>query len=72
MISTEDLYSEINKIEDLLKQDNITELESAKATIKLNVLQTKLLHNLRTNSVKIMKHFNIETVKPKQRYEEKK
>lgn len=35
------------------------------ATLKAAVLNLKMLHSLRTNSVQIMKHFKIQTVKPK-------
>ena len=72
MISTEDLYGEIRLIEDLIQKDTITDLEFQKALLKLNILQTKLLHNMRTNTVKVMDHLKIEKVKPRKREEHEK
>ena len=72
MISTEDLYGEIRLIEDLIQKDTITDLEFQKALLKLSILQTKLLHNMRTNTVKVMDHLKIEKVKPRKREEHEK
>lgn len=70
MISTPDLYKEINEVLDLIKKDEITEVENYKASLKLQTLNLKLLHNIRTNTVLVMKKFGIETVKPKRNNEE--
>lgn len=60
MITTTHLFDEIKEIEQLIKEEKDS---YKKATLKLQVLQLKMLHGLRTNSTRIMKHFNIEMVK---------
>jgi len=69
MISTVDLYKEIGIYEKMIEQKDISDVDFKKATIKIGLLQTKLLHNFRTNSVRVMEHFKIEKVKPQQRRE---
>lgn len=62
MISTNDLYEEINGIEELIKNEK----DPYKAAmLKVGVLQLKLLQNIRTNTVKVMEKFGIERIKPK-------
>ncbi len=67
MITTKALYSEIEAIEKVIEAEKDV---YKKASLKAQVLELKLLHNLRTNSMTIMKHFKIEGVKPKARDEE--
>jgi hypothetical protein len=67
MISNEHLHEEYQKIEDILKKieaGKATKEEIAWATIKSTLLSAKLTHNLRTNSVAIMKKYGIELKKP--------
>lgn len=70
MISTQDLYKEIGIADELLKNDKVSEVDKVK--IKLATLELKLLHNVRTNMVRMMDHFKIEKVKPKRSDEESK
>ncbi len=66
MISTVDLYKEIKKYEDLIKQpEKISDDDYRRAMIKVAILNTKLLHNIRTNMVKTMEKMGVEKVKPK-------
>ena len=69
MISTKDLYNEIKIMEDAVQAETDA---YKKASLKAQILNLKLLHNLRTNTVKVMEHFNIEKVKPKQDTDEAK
>jgi len=62
MISTVDLYKEIKIMEDAVKKEKD---DFKKASLKAQILNLKLLHNIRTNTVKVMEHFQIEKVKPK-------
>jgi len=63
MISTQDLYKEIGIADELIKSDKVSEVD--KTRIKLATINLKLLHNVRTNMVRMMEHFKIEKVKPK-------
>ncbi len=78
MISTQDLYKEIEKYDDLIGDGKIKDPKKVvsdddfkKAVIKLATLELKLLHNIRTNTVKVMEKFNIAKVKPKKTDESK-
>lgn len=66
MISNKDLYDEIKKIDDTIEQDAISDIEFKKASLKAQTLNLKLLHNLRTNMVTVMKHNNIEFPKARE------
>lgn len=66
MISTKDLYSEINILEEVVKTEKD---ELKKANLKASVLQIKLLHNIRTNMVLVMKKMGVEPVKPREKEE---
>ena len=59
MLSNTDLYDEIKKIE-AIETDNIVN----KAFLKIGTLALKLLHNIRTNQVAIMKNSGVELAKP--------
>lgn len=60
MIATQDLYKEINIIEEVLKsKENISDDDYRRLELKLGVLNLKLLQNLRTNSVKVMRKLGI-------------
>lgn len=64
MLSTKDLYKEIAEIEKYME----TEKDPfRKWTLKSQVLTLKLLHSLRTNTVQVMEHFEVEKVQPKER-----
>lgn len=64
MLTTDALYSEIKSFEKIIA----SEKDPFKAaTLKAQVLNLKLLHNIRTNTVQVMKHFNIDQVKAKGR-----
>ncbi len=71
MISTVDLYEEINKFEERIAdlKNPITDDEFRRANIKIALLQTKLLHNIRTNMTRVMDHLKIEKVKARPRNE---
>jgi len=64
MIATRDLQKELNEIDKVLTLlwDNDEKVEWAK--LKAVTLNTKLLTNIRTNMVTIMKHLDIEMKKP--------
>ena len=66
MISNKDLYDEIKKIDEVIDQDEITDIEFKKSSLKAQTLNLKLLHNLRTNMVTVMKHFKIEFPKARE------
>ena len=55
MLSNTNLYEEIEIAEKVMK-DSKDMVELTKALIKIGTLQLKLLHNLRVNSVRAMKH----------------
>lgn len=61
MLSTNDLYKEINAIEDVV--NSITD-DYKKASLKAQVLQLKLLQNIRTNQTLIMEFQGVAKVKP--------
>ena len=68
MISTEDLYKELTKYDELTKDDvDVSDVAYKKAMIKLSILNAKLMGNIRTNIVNIMKHFNINLMSSKNR-----
>ena len=62
MLSNKDLYDEIEVIQTAIDSDN--ELSGfEKMLLKTQLLELKLMHNIRTNIVAVMKHSNIELVK---------
>ncbi len=63
------MYDEIKACEAVLEGKEITDAQYKKTSLKLMTLNTKLLHNMRTNTVLCMKKLGIEPVKPKA-YEE--
>jgi len=63
MITNDDIFSEIEAMETVragLKSDY------EKSMLKGEILMIRLLHNIRTNMVAVMKHQGIELVKAKQ------
>ena len=68
MISNDDLYKEISAVEEATK-GKVSEEDYKKMMLKLSTLQLKLLHNLRTNSVLVMKKLGVQTIEPKRRNE---
>jgi len=60
MISTVDLFKEIKVMEEVVKGEKDI---LKKANLKAAILNLKLLHNLRTNSVLIMEKLGVEKVK---------
>ena len=67
MLTNKDIYEELEAAEKIrtgLKD------ESTKTLIKLAVLQTKILHNIRTNIVTVMKHMGVKLVEPSKDREE--
>ncbi len=62
MIRTDDLYKEIEVLETTVKNETDN---YKKAMLKSQVLTLKLLHNIRTNTVRVMEKFGIEKVKPR-------
>lgn len=61
MLSNRDLYAEIEAIEKRMEKmpDG-----ADKDMLKVGTLNLKLMHNIRANMVTIMKHFNVELLKP--------
>jgi len=62
MLSTQHLYEEIDVIEKVIEAEKDA---YKKASLKAKVLTLKMLHSLRTNTVQVMKHFKIQTIRPK-------
>ena len=60
MLSNRDLYAEIEAIE---KRMESLDDGSEKDALKIGTLQLKLLHNIRANTVTVMRHFNVELLK---------
>jgi len=60
MLSNRDLYAEIESIEKRMEDlpDGVD-----KDSLKIGTLQLKLLHNIRANTVTVMRHFEIELLK---------
>lgn len=68
MVTNKDIYEELEGVEKIrvgLKD------EFQKALIKLEELQVKLLHNIRTNIVTVMKAQGIKLVEPASKTQEK-
>lgn len=67
MLSNRDLYAEIETIEKRMeKMPDGPE----KDNLKVGTLNLKLMHNIRANMVTIMKHFNVELLKPQTKKDE--
>ena len=60
MISTADLYKELDNIKDVIAKEKD---EYQKALLKSNELIIKLLHNIRTNMVLVMDKMGVQKVK---------
>lgn len=60
MISTVDLFKEIKIMEEIVKGEKDV---MKKAGLKAQILNLKLLHNLRTNSVLVMEKLGVAKVK---------
>lgn len=71
MISTTDLYKEIKKVESALDSGVNDPIDIARMQLKVSCLQTKLLHNIRTNMVQVMDAFKVPKVQPKTQRDEK-
>jgi hypothetical protein len=63
MLANKDLYGDMEKLEKLAENETDT-ATLLRAVLKAQMLTVKLLHNLRTNSVSVMKKYGIELVKP--------
>ena len=63
MISNKDLYKEIEGMDVYIAAEKDT---YKKTVVKGLTLMIKLMHNIRTNTVAVMKHFKIELVKPRE------
>jgi len=62
MLSNKDLYDEIETIQKAIDEsETLSDFE--KMLLKTQLLGLKLTHNLRTNTVAVMKHLNIDLVK---------
>jgi len=70
VISTNDLYQEIGKIEDAIKAGDVKPEDAVKMQLKIGTLMLKLLHNQRTNMVQIMKKIGAQTIEPKEKKDE--
>lgn len=64
MLKNKDLHDEIENIREVSK--NLKDPFQQKLLLGIT-LELKLLHNLRTNMVEVMKHLNISLVKSKRR-----
>lgn len=67
MLTNKDLFEEIRNIENVIKELNEKGDIKDAAQLKVLTLMVKLLHNLRTNMVAVMKHLNVDLVKPSRR-----
>jgi len=56
MISNNDLHEELNIMKEVIEQ---TKDPYQKAILKAAELQIKLLYNIRTNMVTVMRHLNV-------------
>jgi len=63
MISSEHFFGEVEKYEKLIEASKVDNIEVQKGILKMLMVNAKLLHNLRTNSVRIMDFFKIPKVK---------
>ena len=77
MLSNRDLYAEIEaiekRVENLAGKEVLTDKEKLQLEldkIKIGTLTLKLMHNIRANMVTIMKHFNVELLKPQSKKED--
>lgn len=61
MLTNKHLFEELRKVEEQIKQVETTDPVQA-AQLKVATLAVKLLHNLRTNMVAIMRHYGIKLV----------
>jgi len=66
MLSNKHIHEEIKKIDEVI---DVEKNETAKANLKATSIVIKLLHNIRTNMVTIMRHFNINLVESKKEEE---
>ena len=64
MLSNKDLYEEIEKVDKIIEDPNADTATILKGILKVGSLNAKLMHNIRTNTVAVMKKFGIELVKP--------
>lgn len=62
MLSNDHLYEELEKLDNLIKDDEDL-ATSEKAFIKSQTLIIKLLHNIRSNTFSMMKHMGLDTKK---------
>ena len=70
MLANRDLYDEIEAIQKGIDSDKkLSEFE--KMQLKTQLLMLKLVHNIRTNTVAVMKHFQVDLVKSKRVLDEK-
>lgn len=67
MLANKDLYAEIENIDNT---DLTNDVEFKKSVLKVGTLALKLLHNIRANSVALMKHAGVDLIKPVKREEE--
>jgi hypothetical protein len=65
MLSSQALHQENTKADEAIANKNATVEELLKVLIKLQTLNLKLLHNIRTNQTAIMKFHGIELKEPK-------
>ena len=68
MIANRDLHTELEVIDKVIEEEKDN---YKKATLKALSLQIKLLSNLRTNLVTIMKHLNISMKKAPEQQEQR-
>ena len=66
MLSNKNLYEEIEIIDNIDVTDDVA---FKTAVLKTGTLALKLLHNIRANSVALMKHAGVELFKPVKREE---
>ena len=71
MLVNKDLYDEIAKVQKAIDEDKTLSVFE-RMQLKTQLLMLKLLHNIRTNSVIVMKHLNIDMGTRKRNDSEKK
>lgn len=63
MLSNKNIYEDLKEVRQYLATEKDPH---KKAVVKNQILIIKLLHNLRTNTVAVMKHLKIDLVKEKE------
>jgi len=72
MLANRDLFAEVEKMELVIAELTKKGKDYEASALKAQVLSLKLLHNIRANTVAVMKKFGIELIKPMDKVTEEK